>query len=113
MIEPATLVVYGRWWYDFLAVAWIVGFFLVEMLLLFRNSLLGWAMTIKCLTLAGVFFYALSHPAPLLPEEITIEKVLTYSILIGVLGGVILILVTMRLRRLTVVVGREGETSWS
>jgi hypothetical protein len=113
VIEPATLVVYGRWWYDTLTIGWIVGFFLIEMLLLFRNSLIGWAMTIKCLTLAGVFGYALVNPGPLLPEHVTIEKVVTYAILIGVLGFVILVLIAMRLRRLTVVVGREGDPSWS
>lgn len=105
---PATLVTYGRWWYDFLTIAWIVGFFLTEMLLLFRNTLIGWAMTFKCLTLAGVFGYALFNPPPLMPESVTIEAVIIRCVLIGVLGVVITILVVMRLRRLTVVVGRQS-----
>lgn len=106
-METATLVVYGRWWYDFLAIAWIVGFFLLEMLLLFRNSLIGWAMTVKCLTLAGVFCWALFHPTPLVTEDVTIEKVVTYAALIAVLGVVIGILLVMRVMRLTVLVGPE------
>ena len=105
----ATAVWYGRYWYDFLTIVWVVGFFLLEMMLLFRNTLIGWAMTFKCLALAGVFFYACAHPPPLQPEDISIETASIRAVLIGVLGFVIAILITMRLRRLTVVVGREGE----
>lgn len=106
----ATLIIDGRWWYDWLTIAWVVGFFLIEMVLLFRNSLLGWAMTAKCLTLAGVFFWSLQHPPPvLLPEEVTLETVTVRGTLIVVLGVVIVILLYMRLKRLTVVVGRAGD----
>lgn len=103
----ATAVWYGRWWYDFTTIAWIVGFFLIEMLLLFRNSLIGWAMTAKCLTLAAVFGWALLHPGPLLPEEVTIDTIVVRSALIGVLGFVIAVLIGMRILRLTVVVGPD------
>jgi hypothetical protein len=105
----ATLIVYGRYWYDFLAIAWIVGFFLIEMLLLFRSSLIGWAMTMKCLVLAGVFGWAMMNPPPLVTESVTQEKVVTYTLLITVLGYVIFVLLWMRYRRLTVVVGKLGD----
>ncbi len=106
----ATLVVYGRYWYDFLTLAWVIGFFLIEMVLLFRNSLLGWAMTAKCLAVAAVFAYALTMPPVVLPpENVSIGAFLVRSVLIAVLGAVIVILLWMRWRRETVVVGREGK----
>lgn len=105
----ATLVVYGRYWYDFLTFAWVIAFFLTEMVLLFRNSLLGWAMTAKCLVLAAVFAYAiLQPPARLAPEDVTLGAVAIRVALIVVLGAVIAILIAMRLRRETVVVGHVG-----
>lgn len=105
----ATLVVYGRYWYDTLTFAVVVAFFLIEMVLLFRNTLLGWSMTAKCLTLAGVFAYALTTPPEVLPpENVTLPAVIIRTTLIGVLTSVIFILVAMRLRKETVVVGRVG-----
>lgn len=108
-MEIATMVIMNRYWYDFLTVAWVVAFFLIEMLLLFRNSLLGWAMTSKCLVLAVVFTWAIDNPPPLLPEHITIEAVAIRLLLIVDLGVVIAILIWMRMRRLTVVMGKEGD----
>lgn len=106
----ATLVVYGRYWYDFFTLAWVIAFFLIEMVLLFRSTLIGWAMTAKCLALAGVFFFALTHPAAALPpEDVTLESVAVRVMLIVVLGFVIAVLIWMRLRRETVVVGKNGS----
>lgn len=111
-MELATAVWYGRYWYDAFTIACIVGFFLVEMVLLFRNSLIGWAMTAKCLVLAGVFLWAFMNPPPRLPpEDVTIQRVAIYTILIATLGVVILILAVMRLLRMTVVVGRQGAVA--
>jgi hypothetical protein len=105
-----TLIIYGRYWYDFLTIAWVMSFFLIEMVLLFRNSLLGWSMTVKCLVLAGVFLFSLVNPPDHLPpEDITIAAVLIRLLLIVVLGWVIVILAVMRLRRITIwFVSREG-----
>lgn len=107
-MTPATLVVYGRYWYDFLTVSSVIAFFLIEMVLLFRNSLLGWGMTAKCLVLAGERTYVITHPPPLLSEDVTFESVTIRVGLIAVLGVVIVILIAMRLRRETVVVGHVG-----
>lgn len=108
-MTPATLVIYGRYWYDFLTLTWVVAFFLIEMVLLFRNSFLGWAMTAKCLALAAVFTYAISMPPLVLPpENVTILGALVRSVLITILGLVIIILIIMRLHRETVVVGHVG-----
>jgi hypothetical protein len=108
----ATLVVYGRYWYDFLTLAWVIGFFVIEMFLLFRNSLLGWAMTFKCLAVAMVFMYALTQPPVVLPpEDVSIGAFLVRLVLIVVLGSVIAILGYMRWKRITVVVGREGNST--
>lgn len=104
MIATTTMLVEGRYWYDFLVIAWIVAFFLIECVLLFRNTLIGWAMTAKCLTLAGVFFWTLIHPPPLAPESVTQEKVVIYLLLTFVLGFVIAVLIWMRLHNETVVV---------
>ena len=109
MDDSATLVVYGRYWYDFLTIAWLVAFFLIEMLLLFRNTLIGWAMTAKCLVLSGVFYWACVNPPPLQPENITIVTAAIRAVLISVLGVVIAILIVMRIRNLTVVVGSAGQ----
>lgn len=106
----ATLVVYGRYWYDFLTFAVVVAFFLIEMLLLFRNTLLGWAMTAKCLILALLFSYAiLNPPMQLPPEDVSIVSASLRAALITILTGVIVILAVMRTRRQTVVVGTVGE----
>ena len=105
----STLVIYDRYWYDFLIVVWVVGFFLIEMVLLFRHSLIGWAMTLKCLTLAGVFLWVLVNPPPLGPESLNVQRLTVYLALIFVLGLVIVVLVWMRLNKATVVVGKEGE----
>lgn len=108
-MTPASLIVYGRYWYDFFTLAWVVGFFLIEMLLLFRNSVLGWAMTAKCIVLAVVFSYAIVHPAyPLPPEEVTFGAVAVRLLLVAVLGFVIAVLLWMRWRRQTIIVGRKG-----
>lgn len=104
----ATLIIHGRYWYDFMAVASIVTF-LLEMVLLYRNSLIGWAMTAKCLVLAGVFGWALLNPPPITHESVTIEKVVTYTVLIITLGVVIAILAAMRILRMTVIVGPTQE----
>lgn len=105
----ATLVFYGRYWYDFITLAWVVGFFLIEMMLLFRNSVIGWAMTIKCLVLSIVFTYALLNPSSRLPpEDVSVGAALVRLVLVGVLTAVIGILLWMRLHRFTVVVGKEG-----
>lgn len=108
-MTPATLVVFGRYWYDFLVVSWVVGFFLIECLLLFRSTIIGWAMTAKCLVLAGVFAWALFNPPPLMHESITIEKAGIYSVLIVVLGAVIGILIWMRIMRMVVIVGKGDD----
>lgn len=106
----ATLVVYGRWWYDFLTFAVVVAFFLIEMLLLFRNTLLGWAMTAKCLALAMVFSYAiLNPPVKLPPEDVSIGSAAIRAVLITVLVAVITILSVMRVRQQTVIVGTIGR----
>jgi hypothetical protein len=105
----STLVVYGRYWYDFLTIAWVVGFFLIECLLLFRSSVIGWAMTAKCLMLAGIFSWTLINPPPLRPESVALDAVVIRSLLIGVLGYVIAVLLWMRWQRETVVVGRVGD----
>jgi hypothetical protein len=108
-VEPLTVVVYGRYWYDATTILGVVAFFLVEMVLLFRNSLLGWAMTLKCLMLSVVFSYAFLNPPTILqPEDISLGAALIRVSLLGVLGLVIIILVVMRWRRETVIVGREG-----
>lgn len=105
----ATLVIYGRYWYDFFTLAWVVVFFLVEMVLLFRSTLIGWAMTAKCLVLSLVFTYALLNPpVHLPPEDVSVGAALVRMALNGVLTAVIVILLWMRIHRLTVVVGKEG-----
>lgn len=97
------MVIEGRYWYDFVVVAWVIAFFLIECALLFRNTLIGWAMTLKCLTLAGVFFWTIINPPPLPPESVTQEKVVIYLVLVGVLGFTIAVLISMRLRHETVI----------
>lgn len=110
-MPPATLVVYGRYWYDFVTLAVVAAFFLIEMILLFRNSRIGWSMTRKCLVLVFLFCYAILNPAPLQPEDVTIGAVLVRTVLIAVLVHTIYVLVDMRVKRQTVVVGREGTPS--
>lgn len=100
----ATLVVDGRYWYDTLTIAWVVAFFLIECLLLFRSSIIGWAMTVKCLVLAGVFFNVLINPPPVLPpEDVSIPNTIIRVSLIVTLGAVIGILIWMRVTHQTVV----------
>lgn len=106
----ATLIVHGRYWYDALTLLWVTGFFMVEMLLLFRNTLLGWAMTFKCLMLAFVFLWSFFNPPEELPpENVSVPAALIRIGLIIILGSVIVILTAMRMRRETVIVGRDGE----
>lgn len=108
-MTPATLVIYGRYWYDFFTLAWVVAFFLIEMLLLFRSTAIGWAMTAKCIALALVFSYAIINPPyPLVAEDVTVGSALVRAVLIIVLGYVIVVLIWMRVRQETVVVGRSG-----
>jgi len=106
MILASTMVWHGRYWYDTLTLGFVAAFFLVEMVLLFRNSLLGWAMTAKCIMLAAVFLYALLIPPVYLPEEdVSVGAALLRTGLMFVLGSVIAILLWMRRRRRTVIVG--------
>lgn len=106
----ATLVIDGRYWYDFVTICVVIAFFAIECLLLFRNSIIGWLMTVKCLTLAGANFWALQHPPVVLPpENVTIDALLVRCWLIVVLAGVIAYLAYMRIKNLTVYVGRQGQ----
>lgn len=105
-----TIVIYGRYWYDFVTLASVIAFFLIELLLLFRNSIIGWAMTAKCLAVAFVFLYALLNPPVTLPEEeVSVGAALVRIVLIGVLVTVIGVLLWMRWLGATVVVGRPGD----
>jgi hypothetical protein len=109
-VIPATLVVFGRYWYDALTFGVLVAFFVSITLLLFRNTVLGWAMTWAFSALAIVFAWsAVNPPQPLLPEEVTIEAVVLRTVLIVSLIPAIVILYVMRARKETVVVGRVGD----
>lgn len=103
----ATMVIHGRWWYDFVTFAILVAFFFVLMALLFRNSIIGWSLTLAFFALGFTFGFALSQePARLQPEDVTQVTVAFRVFLDLCLGQAIAILLWMRARRMTVFVGK-------
>jgi hypothetical protein len=64
VVGPNGWTINGRPWFDVGLLIYIVAFFLLEASLLAREGRLGWAMTAKCLVLAGTFgFSILAVPA--------------------------------------------------
>lgn len=105
-----TMVIAGRYWYDFVTFAILVAFFFVVMALLFRRSLVGWSMTAAFLTLGLTFGFAMTQPpVKLPPEDVTIAAVVIRIALIAVLGWNIAVLIRMRVHRQTVIVGKEVD----
>lgn len=100
----ADVVWFGRVWYETALLAFLVAFFAIEMVLLWRKTRLGWAMTAKCAALILVFGFALANPPPYAPVTLTTVGVALRVLLVLALSWVIYELAAIRLSRREIVI---------